>query len=90
MTPSPSPELHENEALPAVTLNLDLEEKVQSVRTKTNAPSPDVELVKAGTAVSGETDDVVQESMPTEALASADFSSGKFSGFIPNIGKNYS
>ena len=77
MTPSRSPELHENEALPPVTLTLDLEEKVQSVSTKTNAPSPDVDLVTAGTAVSGQTGDVVAESIPTEALASADVSSGK-------------
>lgn len=87
MTPSRSPELHENEALPPVTLTLDLEEKVQSVSTKTNAPSPDVDLVTAGTAVSGQTGDVVAESISTEALASADVSSGKFSGFTPNSGK---
>lgn len=85
MTPSRSPELHENEALPPVTLTLDLEEKVQSVSTKTNSPTPDVELVTAETAVSGETGDVVQESMPTEALAPADFSSGKFSKQRKNI-----
>ena len=57
------------------------------MNTKTNAPSPDVDLVTAGTAVSGETGDVVQESIPTEVLASAELSSGKFSWFTPNSGK---